>query len=324
MDSRIREIEQWVAEAKAGLDDCGRDAYLNKLYLLDAEIRAVIKENGINPAVSPRRKPGSVRHLAPMALTVAGSLTVLVLLAATVYLAIQQGAPGQTLPPAPIVTAGADPAATQPATAAPVVDGPWALAYIPASIAGEEILGPGWQPPAPVGATPAELPAVAANEQPAPSPASSPVMAAAPAPGKTTPGGKPQPAKANMATSLVALAPTGQPAPAPVASQPAGNGGGTGTGTASTAFLDSGARHTVAAKFSYFPEAGTEPETPINQTKEQLGNQILGTKTETPVVDNVDNSDTAKEASVDNPEPELDSSALAELLEEKISQRSKR
>ncbi|MCB1217051.1 hypothetical protein KDL44_06645 [bacterium] len=61
MDSRIREIEQWLDEAKNDLQDGGREAYLRKLYLLDAEIRAVIKENDplpeIKQASAGRRAP---------------------------------------------------------------------------------------------------------------------------------------------------------------------------------------------------------------------------------------------------------------------------
>jgi hypothetical protein len=51
MDSRLREIEQWLDEAKSDLKDNGQEAYLRKLYLLDAEIRAVIRENDPLPGV---------------------------------------------------------------------------------------------------------------------------------------------------------------------------------------------------------------------------------------------------------------------------------
>ncbi len=60
MDSRIREIEQWLDEAKTDLQDGGREAYLRKLYLLDAEIRAVIKNNDPLPEMltaSTGRRP---------------------------------------------------------------------------------------------------------------------------------------------------------------------------------------------------------------------------------------------------------------------------
>lgn len=62
MDSRIRELEQWLAEAKRDLGECGQEAYLQKLYLLDAEIRAVIKANGAQPgALSPEQQGRLVR-----------------------------------------------------------------------------------------------------------------------------------------------------------------------------------------------------------------------------------------------------------------------
>src|SRR5687767_7525936 len=83
MDNRLREIEQWVAEARDGLSDGGREAYVRKLYLLDAEIRAVIKDSGILPqAVSPRPALSLVRHLSSLALPVASALVVLAVSAA--------------------------------------------------------------------------------------------------------------------------------------------------------------------------------------------------------------------------------------------------
>jgi hypothetical protein len=85
MDNRLREIEQWVAEARDGLSDGGREAYVRKLYLLDAEIRAVIKDSGILPqADSPRPATSLVRRIESYALPVASALVVLA--AATVYL----------------------------------------------------------------------------------------------------------------------------------------------------------------------------------------------------------------------------------------------
>ena len=87
MDSRIREIEQWVAEAKEDLGECGQEAYIRKLYLLDAEIRAIIKENGILPgASSPQpRQTRQVRRFTVPALAFSGVLSVLLLAATTVY-----------------------------------------------------------------------------------------------------------------------------------------------------------------------------------------------------------------------------------------------
>lgn len=86
MDSRIREIEQWVAEAREGLCDGGREAYLRKLYLLEAEIRAVIKENGVLPeGLSPAAQEGRVRRFHPSALGFSAAAGVLVLAAASFY-----------------------------------------------------------------------------------------------------------------------------------------------------------------------------------------------------------------------------------------------
>lgn len=86
MDSRIREIEQWVAEAREGLCDGGREAYLRKLYLLEAEIRAVIKENGVLPeGLSPAAQGERVRRYHPPALAFSAAASVLVLAAASFY-----------------------------------------------------------------------------------------------------------------------------------------------------------------------------------------------------------------------------------------------
>jgi len=88
MDSRIREIEQWVVEAKTDLGECGREAYLRKLFLLDAEIRAVLKDNkGILPeTVSPRRQAKRVRRFSTPTFAMGGVLGALLLTASTVYL----------------------------------------------------------------------------------------------------------------------------------------------------------------------------------------------------------------------------------------------
>lgn len=84
MDSKLREIEQRLAKAKAGLIEGGQDDYLQQLYLLDAEIRTVIKENGILPkAFSPRPRPNTVQRLAIPA-TEFGMSFGAVLLAATI------------------------------------------------------------------------------------------------------------------------------------------------------------------------------------------------------------------------------------------------
>ena len=86
MDSRIREIEQWLAEAKQDLGECGREAYIRKLFLLDAEIRSVIKENGAVPETgSPRSQAKRVRRLGSPAL-VLGAMGVTLLTATAFFM----------------------------------------------------------------------------------------------------------------------------------------------------------------------------------------------------------------------------------------------
>lgn len=95
MDSRIREIEQWVTEAKTDLGEHGREAYLNKLYLLDAEIRSVIRESGMHPAAaSPQSAGRRVRRQHAIPVFASGALGVLLAAVSTVYFA----SPGLSLP----------------------------------------------------------------------------------------------------------------------------------------------------------------------------------------------------------------------------------
>jgi hypothetical protein len=109
MDSRIREIEQRLGRAREGLAEGGREDYLKQLYLLDAEIRAVIRENGSLPEhlrellqdAAPRRRKSPLRT-AGMALAL-----MLVVAGATFGVAwLNTGAAT-----APAVTAGLEPAA---------------------------------------------------------------------------------------------------------------------------------------------------------------------------------------------------------------------
>jgi hypothetical protein len=95
MDSRIREIEQWVTEAKTDLGEHGREAYLNKLYLLDAEIRSVIRESGMQSATaSPQSAGRRVRRQHAFPVFASGALGVLLLTVSIVYFA----SPGLGLP----------------------------------------------------------------------------------------------------------------------------------------------------------------------------------------------------------------------------------
>jgi hypothetical protein len=138
MDSRIREIEQWISEAKTDLGERGREAYLNKLYLLDAEIRSVIRENGMQPgAASPQPAGRRVRrpHAFPAFASGAALSAALLLAASTVYFA----SPGISLP-------WSRPAATSPLLAmAPAAAAPDHGFTLPE---GEELV----MPPNPAGA----------------------------------------------------------------------------------------------------------------------------------------------------------------------------
>lgn len=145
MDSRIREIEQWVAEAREGLSDGGREAYLCKLYLLEAEIRAVIKENGMLPqGVSPRPVEKRVRRSASPALAfnMSVALAGVCVLAATTFYFVRNAEtrPNRYLTMQPRLASVSNPAASKsiPPTRK-------ALAAILAE-RGEELLPDSWAP----------------------------------------------------------------------------------------------------------------------------------------------------------------------------------
>jgi hypothetical protein len=215
MDSRIREIEQWVVEAKTDLGECGREAYLRKLFLLDAEIRAVLKDNkGILPeVVSPRRQAKRVRRFSTPAFAMGGVLGALLLTASTVYLS---GLPGflasRRTPSTPAATSA--PALERSANTSladanlGVPTGPFKLPP------GEILLDDNWTPddPAPVDAGTPSAPARllanlpdAALTKPAAGSASALKLPA----GKTLPVGRNLPAASpaeSDATSVVILA----------------------------------------------------------------------------------------------------------------------
>jgi hypothetical protein len=135
MDSRIREIEQWIEKAKTGLSDGGREEYVKKLFLLDAEIRAVIKENGNIPGVnySPERRGRGARRFATNLAAAGAAVSVLVLAAAAAWFA-------NPVSQAP-AKAGKGPA-NLAASEVPVV--PVVAPHIPASISGEEVVVADW------------------------------------------------------------------------------------------------------------------------------------------------------------------------------------
>ncbi len=162
MDSRIRELEQWLAEAKRDLGECGQEAYLQKLYLLDAEIRAVIKANGAqtgmdspSPAGRPVRGQTPARQGGPASMRLAltlGVSGVALLAAATVatrlpalqggsgLLARLSGGRSTYIANSGQPETGLDLSrAGQSSTTPPA-------GFIPASIPGEEILPVGWTP----------------------------------------------------------------------------------------------------------------------------------------------------------------------------------
>ncbi|MCH7472138.1 hypothetical protein IIA79_04210 [bacterium] len=141
MDSRIREIEQWWTEAKESLGEGGREVYLRKLYLLDAEIRAVIRENGILPGdVFPRSRAKKVwRFLSPAwAFGTAGGA--LFLAAATVLVANLTG-----MAPESPFNNSTRLAADAPGDLSGTPGRTWDLALY--TIPGEEILPGDWLPP---------------------------------------------------------------------------------------------------------------------------------------------------------------------------------
>lgn len=322
MDSRIREIEQWVAEAKNDLGECGREAYINKLYLLDAEIRAIIKEDRSLPAAgSPRQRQGHVRRFTLPALSAVGAVGVLLLAASAAYLLSElngQSSLQLAEPQAPSLTIASE----QPA----VIQ----AGYVPQSIPGEEILPAGWTTPAESDATasPAPLPA---RRLPSVEPSSSPAVPADPTP--AAPATRVPAGTANEAVAVVAAA--------PVLITPAVAGGGLNSGTSGTSLSngDGGIERIVAASslFSefpeYVPEAGAaESAEPNNQTFDALMELHETTGSADPAeitltgdesVDNGDNSESNTEAEATDDEPLLDESALAEKLKDKLDQRDK-
>jgi hypothetical protein len=319
MDSRIREIEQWVAKAKADLGECGQEAYIRKLYLLDAEIRAIIRENGILPgATSPEpQQQRHVRRFTVPALAVSGVLGVLLLAATTVYLT------------QPLLMGRAP----QPPAAHTVVAG-----FVPSAIEGELILADNG---APLNLSPADAPANAAPELPAGTvlagtlasadalgqpatpaasqPASSVILANAPTtalptaagagslrPG-TQPAAKPAPASpayggADDTVDVLLVASAGLLPPAPVMPQTLMNNGGSGPSVGFDGLTPQVARLEFGDRFTVPERQGVEI---VNNVKTQLdprgGQAGGGEKAHDPhrkhvdksteiVVDNVDNS----------------------------------
>jgi hypothetical protein len=113
MDGRLREIEQWLQSAKAELRDGDTGAYIDRLYLLNAEIRNTLRDHHSDPA-PPRRTTR------PWLLPSLGMVTAALVLAAAFSLS------GTLIPS---VTDNISPAtrtdtaiSTEPASARPRVD----------------------------------------------------------------------------------------------------------------------------------------------------------------------------------------------------------
>jgi len=316
MDSRIREIEQWVAEARNDLGECGQEAYVRKLFLLDAEIRAVIKETGILPdAGSPRHQARRVRRFLSPALALSGAAGAVLLTATTVYLSGMHFNPSTPTPP-PTRLASADPGGPGKQQSA--------RAYIPASVPGEEILPEGWTPPAaplghpaPMIVASSAVPASGAASQPAKA-AGAPVLASLPVKQHAAAQKPRGDGRANEAVSVV-LASYMPPAARPAtANTPVGASSSSG-----------GAFNATISRFTYFPEAETAPPV-VNRAKEKTKHlkptspgsstpEVVVDDTNEPV-DSVDKETGAQPQDVDK----LDPQALKDRLESSLDKKRHR
>lgn len=312
MDSRIREIEQWVAEAKIDLGECGREAYINKLFLLDAEIRAIIKDNGILPAAaSPRQQQSDkVRRFTARALVSAGAAAVLLLTASTVFLTLSGNTESGLTSPPPVHFASTDNGSPAIITAG----------YIPGSIPNEEILPDSWTPPMdstpqdPLPPVPYQAPGRTASALP-----HVPTTLTATEAVSQPMAGTQAPMLTNDAIAVVAMV----PASSSQHQEAATNGSNNASDAAS--YVSGGIEREVG--FNWFPESEREAD-PVNQTKAELGERFAEHPQEIEVsedkaVDTVDNSEVDSGPVVDGEEPELDESALRELLENTLNKRSK-
>lgn len=321
MDSRIREIEQWIAEAKADLGECGQDAYIRKLYLLDAEIRAVIRENGILPgADSPRRQGKQVRRFATPALAFSGVLFVLILTATTVYLTGQQASGPDSR--SGTVARLANSAGASVTTA--VDDG-----YIPDGIPGEVIMPAGWVLPADTslgGAVPAAVQPAAHGSTPTSAQEGVVLARALPAdsPGVRTepPAQAARSLMGNDATSVVLTSAMG-PFSAPAATSDAPGGAASGS---------LGGREHVVGRLTMSPDGpyddfpGEQDEAEkgfsLSRKASELGGLLpeeinVGESEDT--AEPVDNPESTEEENVDNSDLPLDADALKEALEKPFS-----
>jgi len=125
---------------------------------------------------------------------------------------------------------------------------------------------------------------------------------------------------ANDATAVMAIAPnTGALQTNPLTAS-------SNNAPSTSSYVSGGVEREVG--FSWFPESERQAE-PINQTKAELGERFAAQPAEIELdasefVDNVDNLEEASADTVDGEEPELDESALRELLENTLNKRSKK
>ncbi len=308
MDSRIREIEQWVAEAKLGLSECGQEEYFRKLFLLDAEIRTAIKQSGCVPeAASPQHQAKRVRRFRNPSLATSGALGLLLLAATAVFLNRPHA------PFVPVMATTAQPVAAADSTYDPRTD----PGHIPAFIEGEEVLGgsvllaalldqqsmPGAQPatqllPAASGAGATAPPLQLAGTGRA--------QPGAPA-AKTTPSAIRSAGHAGPAVEILASAKPAQGQPrANIVPGAASSSGDAFNGTVS------------AARFNWFPEAD-KTDISVNQAKDKANKLAKGSKgqeivVEDPADEDVDNSAGTDEDNADKLDPE----ALKDKLEKRF------
>jgi hypothetical protein len=288
MDSRIREIEQWVAEAREGLSDGGREVYLRKLYLLEAEIRAVIKENGMlpqgtSPVPAEKRVRRSVSHA--RAFNMSAAAAGVLVLAATTFYFVNAGSARPTsdltVQPRLALAGGQQATETNPPTRN-------RLAAVMAGM-GEELLPDSWTPAtessllvanskvndktAPAGAQAARKPAPAVVLASRPAVAASPARPEAKPALKNKAGGK---AGAQEATDVVILASAAAADTAPAGKAPSKIA--TGSGSRPT----SGFNDRAILSYQFFPEGMAPPVKPIrNTTKTKMNSLAHGSSHET-------------------------------------------
>ena len=311
MDSRIREIEQWVAEAKHDLGSCGPEEYYRKLFLLDAEIRAAIKQSGCLPeAASPQHQAKRVRRFFNPSLALTGAIGVLFLAATTVFFNYPYApvAPVMANTAPPVVTSSYDPRNDRGHLPNPASIGE-GEELIP-----EAVLMAGLsQEEQPVQTMPAVESGVKPSTLPLQLASVKPGQLKAPAAAKQS--GAAQPTTGH-APAVVILAGNISPAK----TQPMANKQPGGTSTDSGAFYGA-----TVSRFTHFPEGEGKDDDPGNRAKEQTNKVAKAAKGSKGAsghdivvadpTDNVDNSNDKDDEKVDKLDPE----ALKDKLEKRFN-----